>query len=212
MGDVFGRAELCIAAHCAIDGSYGFLTKSMAKRDAVNFTYQRDGINQTISVCRNANIEVDVTDSQLCTRGWVLPERLLAAKTIHFTEGQLFYESSAEALSENGHLQTANRGEVNSRFGPSATSFTRGALGLATSATISSARGNWVASKMLAMEWLSLVEMYSSCDLTHSGDKLMAIAGMAQKIHRNLKTPYAAGIWNGILKGCSGWPSPIPMS
>lgn len=62
----------------------------------------RVGSTKTIHICREANLEADVTNSPLCKRGWVIQERFLASKTIHFTEGQLYYESSGKVLAETG--------------------------------------------------------------------------------------------------------------
>jgi hypothetical protein len=220
MGDVFGHARFSIAAHCAAEDSEGFLTKSMAKRPAVEFKYSAD---TTFRICRRADLEADVTNSQLCKRGWVLQERFLASRTIHFTEGQIYFETTHEIQSEDGQLNspTSNISSTHLAgidrpkfFSPSEAPHLRELFGLDLHSK-SRSTTNRVDGKLVGspLEWLDLVEMYSNCDLTKGSDKLMAIAGMAQKIHLRTQTAYCAGIWGDrISQGLLWLPESTPLS
>ena len=136
MGDVFSQARFTIAVHCSVDDSEGFLAKSMGKRSAVEFKYNRD---IAFRICRRANFETDVTNSQLCKRGWVLQERFLALRTFHFTEGQLYFETSGEVQSEDDSLDLPPATNISSAgidqprfFSPSAAPYLRGLFSLGT--------------------------------------------------------------------------------
>jgi len=43
----------------------------------------------------------DIDDGHLNTRGWVLQERLLATRTIHFTENHIYYEDQDDICGED---------------------------------------------------------------------------------------------------------------
>jgi heterokaryon incompatibility protein (HET) len=45
--------------------------------------------------------------------------------------------------------------------------------------------------------WISLLSIYTSCDLTRQSDKLVAISGVAKSFSEPLSVPYYAGIWGG---------------
>jgi hypothetical protein len=218
MGDVFGHARFTIAVHCASDDSEGFLAKSTAKRPTVDVKCSKD---TTFRICRPANLEADVTNSQLGKRGWVLQERFMASETIHFTEGQIYFETTGDTVCEDGHLDvlTSNFTSVYPTgvdrprlFSPSAAPRLREFFGLNTD---SNGRPTDVHRKQVGtpLEWLDLVEMYSNCELTQESDKLMAIAGMAQKIYLKTETAYCAGIWRDRLSQGLLWlPEMTPLS
>ena len=71
---------------------------------------------------------------------------------------------------------------------------------------------------LLLTHWLRLVEIYSRCALTHPGDKLIAMSGLAKSFSSLLNGEYYAGIWGGdYLVPCLLWfpdgPSgPFPRS
>ncbi|KAF2135187.1 uncharacterized protein K452DRAFT_314180 [Aplosporella prunicola CBS 121167] len=217
MADVYGNAHFTIAVHCARDDTEGFLDRSMAKRTAVEF----QGPDSTYYICRPANLEADVTDSQLCRRGWVLQERFLASNTIHFTEGQIYLETMHGTEAEDGPLShhrplmsdTANRLERSGArtilrvknapvaprrkfFAPSAAPELCQLLRVPSQKYGTPTTDNTFLRTETPADWLDLITMYSNCSLTKEKDKLIALSGMAQRIHEKTGATYCAGLWH----------------
>src|SRR5437016_608278 len=89
------------------------------------------GMPRQFSASPMANLDADVTHSNLCSRGWVLQERFLSTRIIHFTPGMLYFETAQGARAEDGTIWrspypedgewTGITGHRRSRyFGPSA--------------------------------------------------------------------------------------------
>ena len=192
MGDIFTNAACVIAVHSAADDSQGFLDKALSKRAAIEFKGSEDSGH--LWVCRRSNLELDVTNSTLSKRGWVLQERFLALHTLHFTSQGVFSETTDGVMSEDGKLKPTSLPSAGATFfGPSALPQLRGIL-------TGSVQG--FQTQFVPLEWLTLVEMYTNCDLTREEDKLLAISGMARRIHSRTGKIWCAGLWsNQIAQG-----------
>lgn len=197
--DVFAHAGVVVFAHCARGDSDGFFEEAMAMRPSIKLLHS-SGMH--LALYKAANMNSDVTQSPLCMRGWVLQELFVAQRSIHFTAGQIYLETGDVVCSENtedllGNLHPMIHRNAGS-FGPSATPRLREVLDVSASRVSTSP----LHSETPTSEWLDLVMMYSRCRLTKPEDKLMAIAGMAKKIHDRTLVDYYAGIWNDSF--CQG--------
>ncbi|KAI0813430.1 hypothetical protein GGR55DRAFT_703415 [Xylaria sp. FL0064] len=88
MGDVYSFAYLTIAASSATSSLDGFLERSKHRRCATVAT--TDGPLHLAEAIDN--FVEDVEDGILNTRGWVLQERALSRRIIHFTSTQMYWE------------------------------------------------------------------------------------------------------------------------
>jgi hypothetical protein len=108
-------------------------------------------------------------------RGWVLQERILAPRTLHLAETQLFWEchcqTACETFPDNVPL-----------------SFRSQEYRLFTKSTMPQI-------KPLQDDWVKIIEQYTASDLTFSSDRLMAIAGVAQDFASRTGLTYCAGVW-----------------
>ncbi|ORY07044.1 heterokaryon incompatibility protein-domain-containing protein [Clohesyomyces aquaticus] len=112
--------------------------------------------------------------SPLYQRGWVVQERLLSPRAIHFSKYPFF--SCSQAII----TETSPPGQYSGFVS------TRPSLGVkSTSLQVDFSR------------WWIIVEEYTKCALTVSSDKLVAIAGIAKAIANQFKQPYVAGLWGG---------------
>jgi Heterokaryon incompatibility protein (HET) len=89
METVFGSAYCTIAASSARDSTEGFLSPR-SPRQCVKVPNTSD---TPLYICENIdNFHRDVEEGELSKRGWVLQERALSRRTIHFTTAQTYWE------------------------------------------------------------------------------------------------------------------------
>ena len=189
MGNVYLRAQFVSAAHCAADDSEGFLSRALAQRPAIYF----DIPEANNRVCGNFDY---VTHSSLSRRGWVLQERLMATQTLHFTRYGTFSETRTAVWSENGRVKQKSKFIASSTFaGPGALYDLRQIL----------ASTKVVRYSETPYDWLALVEMYTDCELTREEDKLIAIAGIADKIALSTRYRWCAGLWSDQISFGLNW-------
>ena len=125
-------------------------------------------------------------------RGWCLQERLLPSRVLHFGAQQVFWECRERHASETN---------------PRAMSYACRRLwkNLIDQHDRNSRPGD--SYKRLFSEWYNTLSMYSSCQLTHASDKLVAISGLANDMKSALDTcrpgthhTYLAGLWSEDLR------------
>ncbi|KAF4624548.1 hypothetical protein G7Y89_g13622 [Cudoniella acicularis] len=140
-----------------------------------------------------------IDQSPLSHRAWVMQEYLFSPRVLHFGRQQLFWECRTLHACEShpaGLPQEVSSSmesiKENCKFPPAPGSTRRSAQENATS-------NNWTIEEMLGA-WEKVVEVYTTCNLTKQEDKLMALAGMAQRYLETKPDPtskYLAGIWSG---------------
>ena len=98
MEQVFASAYYTIAASSAPNQRDGFLKRNLSPQ---YFQIQSSSRRQ-VYVCDNThNYSKDVDKSPLNKRAWVLQERVLSRRTIHFSANQTYWEYAEDVLCEN---------------------------------------------------------------------------------------------------------------
>ncbi|KAF2787744.1 HET-domain-containing protein [Melanomma pulvis-pyrius CBS 109.77] len=173
MEQVFSSAYATIAATCASGTHDGFLKKrperqsvKMAKGDSSYF------------VCEAIdNFHKDVDQADLNKRGWVLQERALSRRTIHFTETQCYWECGGgvrcETLTKMKNRKASFLGDAN--FPRSVESDVKG---------------------MKIEFFQDLYSKYSKLALTYCADRPIAIRGLERRIIQSLNTKGAYGVFD----------------
>jgi hypothetical protein len=89
MEDVYTSAYCTVAATSAVNSNSGFLKRSISSE----YVYVQDDSGRAVYVCTNvADFDKEVEEANLNTRGWVMQERLLSCRTIHFGANQIYWE------------------------------------------------------------------------------------------------------------------------
>ncbi len=127
----------------------------------------------------------NITESELLKRGWVLQERILALRIIHFRDSQIFYECMQFRACESFPAGLPSPLHNISNFKEAA-----GALEMSPEAD------PWPSSYQA---WQAIVEGYTRCDLTFEKDKLIAISGVASRMKEHIRCRYVAGLWEHHL-------------
>jgi hypothetical protein len=107
MGNIYQDALCTIAIHGAHDDSTGFLERSLSPPPSVELSSRHRGPSCRVSLRSNFRADVDMSD--LSKRGWVVQERFLSVRTLHFTDNAIFCEDSYGVLTEEDAYSNAKR-------------------------------------------------------------------------------------------------------
>ena len=116
------------------------------------------------------------------TRAWTLQEKLLSTRLVAYAKEEMHWECKT--------LKTCECGESHSSHFGGGDPVSLFQLSTATEAY---------------KFWQVQVINYSERHLTYAGDKLPAIAGVAQKIHEATGSEYAAGLWRDNIIRDMAW-------
>jgi hypothetical protein len=110
----------------------------------------------------------EIDSSVLDKRGWIVQERVLPPRVLHFADSQVHFEchlgQKCEAM-PGGLPKDLDYGRVGSpTYNPSE-------------------------------QWNYLLQQFTECALTKPGDKLTALSGLADRYARLLNDTYVAGLW-----------------
>lgn len=187
MAQIYGQCDLNIAATSAEDGSVGcFFDRPKGWTIQIRPLPEKDDLIFDFMPSPLINLELDVLNN----RGWVVQERYLSRRTLHFTAKQVFWECDGESACETcpgGYLRRA----------------------------INFCPYELKRSGMDRSNWDDLVSQYSGARLTQSSDRLIAIEGLARSIQATTNDEYVAGMWKEWIERQLAWsPSeefrPIP--
>ncbi|ETN38685.1 uncharacterized protein HMPREF1541_06722 [Cyphellophora europaea CBS 101466] len=191
MNKIYSNASLNIAATSSRDDSAGLIypRNVMALQPCVveaNGVGVADGMYKIL----RSTVWHDLVDtSPLAKRAWVVQERCLAKRTLHFTRTELLWECQQMCCSEvfpKGlpATMTAPAGKDSVEFFNKRTHHQR--------------HGNWH----------QLVNLYSRGRLSYTSDKLLAVSGLAKQYmsrNRLREADYLVGLWKPQLPQALLW-------
>ncbi|KAF2964342.1 hypothetical protein GQX73_g9223 [Xylaria multiplex] len=143
-----------------------------------------------------------VTHSPLNKRAWVLQERLLSCRNLHFCSQEVFFECCKTAASE-GYPdglplpEFCGDAPLPKIFEPGDNSYVKSL----------SERWKYLGSRSETTFsiWSDIVTQYSSCQLTFASDKLVAISGIARYLEVARDDIYVAGLWAKTIAAEMAW-------
>lgn len=144
-------------------------------------------------IVRRGDWVEDMRESPLNHRGWVMQERLLAPRVLHFSPEQVSWECGELLSWEKAPWHSSDQAPHNFRLDWIGYGIIEGTM----------RRVNFNHPSKDA-KWPRLVSEYTKCDLTKHSDRLVAFAGIAKR-QAPVKGQYVAGLWARSLPGALLW-------
>lgn len=182
MKDVYQNATLTIAATGAKDSTVGlYFQRKVDLLVPVSIHIRWAGLPQsTYQVFDDQLWEENIEKAPLNRRAWVVQERLLSRRTVHFGQDQIAWECQQSRACE------IFPDEVPIFFLP------RQDLRFTTTLRHQS-------SSLASTIWPKIAEVYCPGQLTQEADKCIAISGIAEEIHACTGDAYIAGMWRSCF-------------
>lgn len=142
----------------------------------------------------------DVLDAPLNRRGWVVQERLLAPRVLHFSAQQVSWECGQRWTLEKVPLEFME---------------SKPTLQLVAQLDHNGQQRKRMKRLKLhepqkAVDWPRIVTYYTACGLTKQQDVLVAIAGIARRLCPVVNDIYVAGLWAKSLPTTLLWQRSTP--
>lgn len=180
MAYVYSQSYVNLAATASTDSSGGLLRQQpnfSSSYHELETTWTDLGL-QLVVLAPLQNWYRYISEARLNSRGWVMQERALAPRTIHFAADKIWWQCREFC----GH-EIRPQGDTFWRFeDPACLAFTG--------------------------HWGLLISAYSALSFTKASDKLIAISGIARlygQIHGLPKSDYLVGLWRSALPGQLSW-------
>ena len=137
------------------------------------------------------------TEQPLSSRAWVLQERLLSTRILHFTSSELVWECKSESYCQCGLVG------CDAQWGAGADPTSTKSLKLAFDHAIREASG--ADPGELNNIWSELIKIYTSKSMSHKTDRLPAASGLIQRLQQANAGECFAGMWRKYLTEHMTW-------
>jgi hypothetical protein len=141
--------------------------------------------------------------SDLLNRGWVLQERLLAPRILHFGKSQLYWECNELQACETSPMGMAGRSFLKQNF-----HIPESIASLYHPTHRSVEDRSTKLDSAIGPRWEKIVAKYTGCGLTKQSDRLIGLSGIAKHFALICKmnpNTYFAGHWLVSLPGSLLW-------
>ncbi|KAK0701290.1 heterokaryon incompatibility protein-domain-containing protein [Lasiosphaeris hirsuta] len=185
MEQVYSSAYLTIAATSATNSESGFLKRNASSKHV----YIQDDLGRRAYICNTvADFDHEVEKAQLNTRAWVLQERMLSRRTIHFGSHQMYFECGEAVYCEDLTRMTCLGGEKYFKLDPEFPNRLR-----------SSGFGDTIHFLQ------SFLADYSKRGHTKPTDRAIAVSGLAARISSVLPSAQSYGVFGLFLHRTLLW-------
>ena len=210
MASIYENSLCTIAAAGATNAHGG----CFATRDPLQTFYCKVGGNSKDGVyigpsSGSESAAAILTDSPLVSRAWVLQERLLSARMIHFGARSLYWTCLQGFASDAYMIGSGDitPGHTQPIFGDETAALDWKAAQLPIGGhsffeSLVNTKFEPSSKKSILKfnsNWWRLIEIYTRCKLTMASDKLVAMSGVVQRIQQSTGLKYLAGVWSEIL-------------
>ncbi|KAF5253702.1 hypothetical protein FANTH_1394 [Fusarium anthophilum] len=151
----------------------------------------------------------EIENTPLNTRGWVVQERFLAPRVLHFTKDQMYWECLETTVCEadpDWKLQILPKDDrlrqpIQTVYKAAGRQIVRRVSNLQTNQGL----GAIGLEKTYYTLWGSIVSIYANCALTKESDRLIAMSGIAKRFQEASKDTYLAGLWKEVIHSDLTW-------
>jgi hypothetical protein len=208
MQEIYTYSSCTIAATAAADGEGGCFSErdpSSLRLSKIALRWADKADERNYLLIDDQYVDKQLTTAPLNRRGWVLQERILSPRTLHFGQSQMFWQCretmACEAFPRDLPWFLTESDEWSTEWSThSKTSFPSDIDVTDIGETLAERR------KRLYWRWWKLVSMYMRLALTVPEDKLVAISGLAKGFGEALgNDDYLAGLWRGSLPNDLLW-------
>ncbi|KAF5627029.1 hypothetical protein F52700_8512 [Fusarium sp. NRRL 52700] len=219
MVDIYRHSFCNISAIAASSepGSTGLFSKrSLPSRHLFPFVIREQNLEDKTGydvgpwvLYNDSSWKDEVENTPLNARGWVVQERFLAPRILHFTKNQMYWECLETTLCEadpSWELQILAK--EHSLRQPIQTVYKAAGKELMrrlSNKQSSQLNGGMDLEKTYHTLWGSLVSIYANCALTKESDRLIAMSGIAKRFQEASKDTYLAGLWKGVIHSDLTW-------
>jgi hypothetical protein len=198
MGDIYGDADLVIAATLAGNGGHGLYHDRRPSRIEIPTSKGKDLVAIVFEkshhdVWKKGEQFWAAPELPLLHRAWAFQERMLAKRVVHFTPYELIWECRSSVDCECGDLH--NPQSSWSEFGVGKNLKTK--YGEVV---------KWGSDMDRVNFWHDICAQYSARTITYASDRLPALSSIAREINMpDFLGRYLAGIWECTLPGGLLW-------
>ncbi len=194
MSGIYTQSYCNIAALDAVRGEGCFANRvvSMVQPCLVRDCGSLNDKKEIYAIIYDDFWSINLLKAPLHQRGWVLQERLLSPRTIHFGCEQIFWECHHKLACET-YPSGIPIEFINARAGSWRLFDTLSRTRHQNTVPLDDKQQVMTSSPYEL--WSKTVERFMECKLTQPRDKLVAIAGIAQRIAEVTQQKYLAGLW-----------------
>lgn len=213
MEQYFSRAFCNLAAASTADPKVdeGFLKRKYEVEWVKSANDTSSDVNYDINAIDN--FHRDVENAELNKRGWVLQERALSRRTIHFTSVQAYWECGGDGV-RCETLSKLQKSVYLPGYKPKwvALALYHGILLTSSSKTSQflshhdfpkSIMDYFEENRVYLLQWL--FEKYMQCDLTVPSDRSVAISGLERRFGKTFDTSWSWGVSGLYMHRCLSW-------
>jgi len=207
MSHVYKNSTLNIAASVAADSNASCFPKkdTSSIEPCMVQTAWIDKYNDTYHLYYDDFWDATLKKMPLTKRAWVVQELLLAPRVLHLCGKQLFWECYELCACETYPDGTPPSSHLRWVSGDA-----RWHAFIKTGTRHVAVENDSNCKKTTLLElWHGIVELYTSCNLTYTTDKLVALSGVAKLMEQALDDEYCAGLWRSRLVTELFWFGPL---
>ncbi|KAF5004242.1 hypothetical protein FDECE_9271 [Fusarium decemcellulare] len=214
MGDIYRGGYINIAAKAAATSAVGCFIPRELEPEPCRVPF---GTPTEFMYVRSPWYKVEnIENTPLDTRGWVLQERILSPRIIHYGAQQLYWECISSTQRQDGKyfndfinfeeevglVPVGNFKQTLGLYSP-----TDPLLYEEYQGELSGVMDDSAIERCLHMDqWYHTVMDYTRRNLTYQSDKLAAVAGVAKAFKQERGYRYLAGLWEeDLVRGIMWW-------
>ncbi|KAF7912982.1 uncharacterized protein EAF01_002003 [Botrytis porri] len=194
MGDVYAHSLLNLCGTAALDILIPSRNPEMIHPCIVKSTWDNAPNNEFIIT--DFQFWKDRIYSSPCNkRAWITQERWLSPRILHFAFDQMVWECRTREAAETFPLGLPKQIRMNKHTG----------FKVSGNVRVFGNQQNGKEENNYLQDWYRILETYARSEVTFSKDRLVALAGIAQKFSLHLQDTFLSGLWQNHLPGTLLW-------